>query len=412
MRYKGTNKGTGEIATELKAGSILEGSVRKAVDDLRITAQLIDTKSDECLWSQDYDKKLANVFVIQREIAHSVAEALKVRLLSSERRDIDRGTTKDTDAYSMYLKGRYYWNERTRDGNERAIKYFEQAVRLDAVYAPAYSGLADCYVIAGDYGWEKPDQAYPKAREFALKAIEIDSRLAEPHATLGLVYTNHEWRWQEAEKEFKTAIELKPSYATAHQWYGVHFCIQFEDRLEEASNHIRQASELDPLSRVIALDLGVASIVNGRISEAIVQLERVIYANPDYAAPHDFLGFSYYLNSKVEQGIKELRKAVALSGGEPAYKSDLAFLLGSVGLKDEAESILSALRELSSDFYVSTVEIAKPLFGLGRADEAFGYLEQAFLERSYDILDFNAMPWFSTIRKDPRWLSLSKRIGL
>src|SRR2546422_4097923 len=221
MRYKTTDKSVDEIAKELSVGSIIEGTIRKVSDDLRITVQLIDAQSDEHLWSQDYDRKLDNVFGIQKEIALKVSEALKIQLLSYEKDDLGRRATGNTQAYTLYLKGRYFWNERTEHDLEKAAKYFEEAIKLDSQYALAYSGLADCYVIQGAYGWMMPADAFPKAKECVMKSIEIDPRLAEPHATLGDVFNSYEGRWKESEAEYKRAIELKPSYATGHMWYGL-----------------------------------------------------------------------------------------------------------------------------------------------------------------------------------------------
>ena len=410
MRYKGTGKSIPEIGAELRAGAVLEGSVRIAADALRVTAQLVDAGTDEYLWSRDFDKRLENVFAIQTEIARSVAEALRVHLLASERGDLERPATAKVDAYAMYLKGRHSWNERTRSGNERAITYFEKAIAIDPSFALAHAGLADCHLIAGDYGWGSPNETYPLAIQHARRGIDLDPRLAESHATLALVYTNHSWKWREAEEEFRRAIVLKPSYATAHQWFGVHFLIQFPKRREEAYTHIQTAHELDPLSRVIDLDLGIALFALGRGEEGARQLRRVVDTNPDYAAARLWLGLVLYDRSHRDLALRELRQAVALSENEPEYLAELGYVLAREGARDEALAILYRLGELSKGTYVSKVAFAKLEFGLGQSAEAFDHLGEAIRERAHDVLDFNWLPLYTAVRGDPRWAAFLKEI--
>ena len=217
MHYKTRPKPIVEIGRELKAGTILEGSVRKSGNRVRITVQMVDAKQDKQIWAENYDREIQDIFAVQTDIAQRIAEALKIRLLPSEKKDIERRATESPGAHTLYLKGRYYWSERSKDGNDKAVKCFEEAVKLDPKFALAYAGLSDCYIIYGDYGWASPKEASSKAKEYATKAFEIDSRIAEAHTSLGWVYTTHEWMWQEAEKEFIKAMELKPSYATARR---------------------------------------------------------------------------------------------------------------------------------------------------------------------------------------------------
>ncbi len=409
MRYKGTSKNVGEIARELRVGSILEGSVRKASDDLRITAQLIDTGNDEHLWSQDYDRRLENVFAIQKEIAQSVAEALKVRLLSGEKKSIEKKATGNTEAYTLYLKGRFYWNERMRDSNDKAVKCFEEAVKLDPNYAAAYSGLADCYLIYSDRGWLSPREAVPKGREYALRAIELDPRLAEAHASLGLAFM-HDWMWQEAEREYEKAIELNPSYASAYQWYGVH--LWFAGRYEEAKERTERARELDPLSTVIEANLCHELLNLGKRDQAMEPFRRVAKLNPDSWQAHYLLSEIQLMDSKFEDSIFEAEKASALLKGNLGVKSQLGFVYGMGGRKDQADNILNELKEAGKNEYLPSGWVAGVLFSLGRSDEAFEYLDKAFEERSSSLFYFRNFPWFEKFRADPRWASLEKRIGL
>ncbi len=409
MPYKGTSKNVGEIARELRVGSILEGSVRKASNDLRITAQLIDAANDEHLWSQDYDRKLENVFAMQKEIAQSVAEALKVQLLSGEKRDIGKKATENTEAYKLYLKGRYFWNERARDSNDKAVKCFEDAVKLDAKYALAFSGLADCYVIYEDYGWLSPKEAVPRIEEYARRAIELDPRLAEPHVSLGVAY-NSEWKWQEAEREFKNAIELNPNYATAHQWYGIF--LWCAGRYEEARERTDRALELDPLSRLTGTNLGIELLTLGKRDQAVEQLRKVIELNPDYPGVHTVLSMIHLMDSRFEDSISEAEAASALSKGDLWMEAQLGFVYGMSGRKEQANRILNELVAAGRNEYVSSAWVAIVLFSLERSDEAFAYLDKAFEERSDELFGFRNSPWFEKIRADRRWVSLEKRIGL
>jgi TolB-like protein/Flp pilus assembly protein TadD len=412
MRYKDTGKSVDEIARELNVGSILEGSVRKSGDKLRITTQLIDPQTEEDLWSESYDRRLEDVFAVQSDIAQRVAAALKVQLKVDERQSIEKTPTLSMEAHILYLKGRYLWNERTRDGTNKAVKYFEEAVKLDPKFALAYAGLADCFVIYGDFGWLSTREAFGKAKEYATKAIEIDPSIAEAHTSLAAVFAEFEWRWHEAENEYMQAIELKPSYATAHQWYSIFLVVV--GRLDEAYDQARRALELDPLSRVIGNNLGEKLLYLGRRREAIEQFERVIEANPDYVVAHDFLGLALYLDSRTDEAIEELNKAIALSGDDPVVKADLACIFGFVGRHDEAGSVLQELKGLSKSNPRLNGPIGYVLSSIGRTDEAFEYFDRAYEEQAMgmSLRNFSLLPVFSELRKDQRWVALEKRSGL
>jgi TolB-like protein/class 3 adenylate cyclase/Tfp pilus assembly protein PilF len=412
MRYKDTGKSVDEIARELNVGSILEGSVRKSGDKLRITTQLIDPQTEEDLWSESYDRRLEDVFAVQSDIAQRVAAALKVQLKVDERQSIEKTPTLSMEAHILYLKGRYLWNERTRDGTNKAVKYFEEAVKLDPKFALAYAGLADCFVIYGDFGWLSTREAFGKAKEYATKAIEIDPSIAEAHTSLAAVFAEFEWRWHEAENEYMQAIELKPSYATAHQWYSIFLVVV--GRLDEAYDQARRALELDPLSRVIGNNLGEKLLYLGRRREAIEQFERVIEANPDYVVAHDFLGLALYLDSRTDEAIEELNKAIALSGDDPVVKADLACIFGFVGRHDEAGSVLQELKGLSKSNPRLNGPIGYVLSSIGRTDEAFEYFDRAYEEQAMgmSLRNFSLLPVFSELRKDKRWVALEKRSGL
>ena len=410
MQYKNKSKPIRDVGRDLDAGTLLEGSVRRAGNRVRITIQMIDANQDEHLWAEKYDRELDDIFTIQTDIAKRVADALSVKLLSSEKKDIEKESTGNTEAYTLYLKGRYYWNERTNESMDKAVKYFEEAVKLDPSFALAYAGLSDCYTISATYGWLMPTECHPKAKAYALKAIEMDPRLAEPHASLGMVYAHYEHRWHEAEEEFKRTLELKPSYATAYHWHS--FILRHMGRFEESYEQIKRAGELDPLSRIIGVDVAQVLLILGKFKEAIEQCKRVIEVNPDYAYVHLYLGWAYYLDSRLDEAKDEMRNAVTLSGDDPLFKADLACLLGFTGRRDEANKIIKELEDLAKTTYVDKVFIAQALFGAGRVDEAFGYVEKGYQERTDLILQLRWWPWFKVLRKDPRWASFNKRLGL
>ena len=410
MGYKGTSKKVREIGRELEVGSLLEGSVRKSGSKIRITVQLISVKEDEHLWSRSYDRELNDVFALQCEIATKVAETLQVELADSERARINKPSTESIDAYTLYLKGRFYWNQRTKYGMDSAVAHFEEAIRQAPEFALAYSALADCYGVYSDFGWQKPDDSYPKAKECALKAIGLDPTLAEPHASLGLVLGMYEFNWSEAEKEFKRALELKASYATAHHWYSVQLRIM--DRLDESLEQIRQAAELDPLSRIIRQNVGEQLLAMGCYKEGAEQLERLVAGSPEYASARCYLAWAYFLESETDRAMDEMRKAVSISGHDPFYEAAYACLLGLAGRRGDAAQAIERLGARSKVEYVDEATIAFALFGAGRVDEAFSHLEEAYAERSHLLLYFRTMPWLREFWNDPRWGSLESRLGL
>ena len=371
---------------------------------------MVDAKKDKQIWAENYDREIQDIFAVQSDIAGRIAEALKITLLFSEKKDIERVATENTEAFKLYLKGRYHWNERSREGNDKAVKCFEAAINLDPKYALSYAGLADCYLIYSDYGWMRPTEGYPNVKEYSLKAIEIDPRLAEPHASLGWLYTCYEWKWQEAENEFKRATELKPSYATAYLWHALF--LSFVGRSREAYDQIERAEQLDPLSRVIGFYRAYVLLIMGRREEATEQCKRVIQANPDYADAHRLLGFLHYMDSRTDEAVEEAKKAMEISGSDAFMRGELASMLGLIHRGDEANKILEELKVLSKTTYVPSVEIAQVLLSLGRTDEALEYLEKVDQDRSSRVLFFRTWPWFSEFRKDPRWISFERRMGL
>ncbi len=410
MRYRDTTVPLGQIGQELGVGSVLEGSLRKAGNRVRITAQLVDVKSDRHLWSESYDRDLDDIFAIQSDIAQQVADALKVQLLTRERQGIQRKATESVDAYTLYLKGRYYWNERTEEGTKTASRYFEEATKKDPKFALAYVGLADCYNIFSDYGWMRPSEALPKAKSFAMKALEINDKLAEAHASLGLALYNRDWDFDAAEREFKRAIELNPNYATAHQWYGIFLVFMRRDL--EAYDRVKRASELDPLSPIISVNLGNVMFQLGRRTEAIELNKKAIEASPNFAPAHFWLSLAYLQSSMLEKAEEEMRKAINLAPETQDWKAILGFIYRVSGRPSDAKRIFEEVISQSKRVYTSPVGMATAYFAVGEDDKAFGWLEKAYSERSPDLLYFAIFWWAEKIRSDPRWLSLERKMGL
>jgi len=414
MKYKGANATVGEIGNALRVGSVIEGSVRKSANRARITAQLIDVKTDGHLWSESYDREVKDIFAVQSEIAQKVADALKVRLGEGEEDEVRKKPTASTEAHTMYLKGRYLWNERTKEGVSNAVKYFEESIKLDKGFNLAYSGLADCYTILADWFWMDPNEAFPKAKLFDLKALEIDPKLAEAHASLGIIYNSYDGKWSESESEFKQAIALKPSLAYAHMWYGL--LLNVLGRHAEAFEEIKHAGKLDPLSRIIGNNLAGTLVMMGRPKEAIEQIKKSLKEDPDFPSHHETLGWAYYLDSQFKEAAEEIRQAYSLSNNDLWMKTSLTCVLALVG-NDEALGLMSELEETAKTFYVSKVQLAEISFALKRNNEGYAYLEKAYHDKSIftnhasDLAALRFYPWFRMAREDPRWGSLERQLG-
>jgi len=409
MRYKDTIMPIGDIGRELSAGSLLEGSVRKAGNKVRITTQLIDAKNDKHLWAQSYDRDLTDIFAIQGDIAEQVAGALKVKLLSKEKEALEQKPTGSPESYSLYLKGRYFWNERTRESVKKAIRYFEEAVRLDPNFALAYSGLADCYLILEDRGWASHAEAGPLTKGYAEKALELDRDLAEAHASLGLVL-DEQWDLTGAEKELKRAIALKPNYATAYHWYSS--LLASMGKQEEALEFEKRALELDPYSSTFSQGLAIHLLLMGRAREAIAQFEKTVKADPGFDSVHFFKAWAYERVGDFDQAIEEAKKSAETQGNAGLGKMSLAAIYARAGRREQATKLLEEIQTTPSGDYVSPAWVALVKFSLGENDEAFGWLNKAYQEHDGFLHDFREFPWCAEYRTDPRWLEIERKMGL
>jgi adenylate cyclase len=411
MRYKNKDKSVAEIGRELNVGTVLEGSVRKAGKNLRITVQLIDVKTEGHLWAQKFDRELEDIFQVQTEVAKEVAGHLELKLLPRGQRLIESRSTQNSDAYAYFLKGRYLWNERTEDAMKKAIEYFERAAEKDPTYAQAYSGLSDCYAILVNYGLMTSDEGLVKAKLYATRALEIDEALATAHASLaGILWS--EWNFKLCGRELRRALELNPNLAIAHQWYG-HYLALIERRIEEALKEKMISRELDPFSALANINVGWIYSITGQYEKALELYRNALEIFPDYWNLYDHFGFTLVLLGRYDEGIAAIEKALSLSGGFYQVKSNLAAGLALSGRNEEARKILSELEALAGRQFV-TPEVFSSIYAcLGEKDQAFQYLERAFEQKSAllpEILLGDPM-LRGRLGLDPRFKSLSERFA-
>jgi TolB-like protein/Tfp pilus assembly protein PilF len=411
MSYKGGQKKITEVAKELQVGTVLEGSVRKAGDRLRITVQLIDPQTSGHLWAESYDRELKDVLAIQSDISKTIAQTLKVQLLPKERATIENKQTANPDAHTNYLLGRFYWNQRNPEALTRATKYFEKAIQIDPEYALAYSGLADSYFVIGQWGFREAIPNYQKAGTFARKALELDENLVEAHVTIAAVSQFQDYDWVKAEGEYRRAIELNPNYATAHQWY--HQLLLCQERFDEAYDEIKKALDLDPLSLIFNDNLASYFGIRKEYDLAEQQAKRVLEMDPNFVSAHFNLLWQYLLTSRHEEALQEAETIARLSNDAPVGKLAQAFVYVKIGKISEAKKLLSELEKMkASGEYIPSSNLAGLSVETGDVDTGFKWLNRAFEERDGFLPYLKTSDSFDTVKSDPRYLSLLKKIGL
>ena len=410
MTYKHARKPLPQIAHELNVDAVVEGTVFRSGDQVRITAQLIDASTDKHLWSQSYEGELRDTLALQSKVARAIADQIQISLNPREQAALKSARVVNPEAYVSYLKGRYFWNKRSAESLKAAQAYFNQAIDEDPAYAQAYSGLADTYALLGDwqYAVMTPKEAFPKAKGAAIKALELDSTLGEAHNSLAFCLDGFDWAFDSAGKEFLRAIELNPGYATAHHWYAWHLALLH--RYDEALAEMRKAASLDPLSLVINVDLAELLALAHSYDESIQQSRKAIEMDPNFALAHNQLGQAYIQKHMYDDAVAELRKAVQLSGGSSTCVANLARAYIVSGKRNEAVKLLSDLKRRSDSGYSNASEIAMIYASLGDTDQAMNWLEKGYEER------FNPgvllRPGFDPLRSDPRFQKLVDRIGL
>lgn len=410
MTYKGVHRSLPQIAKELNVDAVVEGTVLRSGNQVRITAQLIQGAADKHLWAKSYEGDLGDTLALQKQVASSIAEAIRVELTPHEQAVLKTVKRVNPDAFQDYLRGRYFWNKRTADGFKKSIDYFNKAIDQDPTYAPAYSGLADAYALSGDweYGVLPPKDAYPKAKAAATKALELDSNLGEAHISLAFALDAYDWNWESAGREFKRGIELNPGYATGHHWYAWHLTTLGRD--SEAIGEMKKAESLDPLSLIISDDLAEELLIAHRYDEAMQQSRKTIEMDSSFAVGHYELGQVFVQKHAYEQAIAELLKAIELSGGSMTCASNLAYAYAVSGNRTEALKILDDLKKRSANGFSNDPEIALVYVGLNDKDQAMLWLERAYQARFNPSILFR--PSFDSLRADPRFRDLLRRIGL
>jgi adenylate cyclase len=410
MRFRGTTKSVSEIGKELKSGTVLEGSVRMAAHRLRVTAQLIDATTEKHLWVQNYDRQLEDVFAIQTEVAQNVSDALETQLLREEREHIEKKPTADIGAYTLYLKGRYHWNERSRDALDKAIKYFEEAIRMDSRFALPYAGLADSYVVLADHGYVPRSEGFLKAKEAARKALELDETLPEAHTSLANVL-NCEWAFPEAQEEYAKALRINPNYATAHHWYSIHFLDT--GRVDEAIRELKMAEELDPLSPMVHSYGSLVYLAARQYDTALKELDTALELDPNFVPAHGNRIEVYLAKSMFEEALAEVEWVLPfIQPLSTSMKADVGSYYARVGRIEEAKRILRECEEASAHQPVEDVNpqaLALIHLRLGNKDRAFEWLEKAFKARTITPFTVKLFPQFGEITSDPRFDELSKK---
>ena len=410
--FKGKDQDIRKIGEQLNVSHVVEGSVRKAGNRVRITAQLINIADGYHLWSERFDREMEDVFTIQEEIAHMIVNALKIKLVRKAETPLVERSTENIKAYNLFLKGRYCWNKRTEAALKQCVNYFEQAIEIDPDYMLAYCGLADAYALLGiaEYGALPPMEVMPKAKAAAVKALEIDNTLAEAQTTVAHVKAFFDWDFTGADKEFNRAIELNPNYPFSHHWYALYLSAM--ERHDEAIAEEKRAQELEPLSLIINKNVGTIFYYARKYEQAIEQYKKALELDPDFARTHFFLGLAYISNSMFEEAIAEIKKAITFSGENTVMLALLASAIAMSGKKDEATKILNDLKKRSKRGYVPSFNLAILYMGLDEKASAFEWLEKAYQERSSWLVSLKVEPILDGLRSDPRFTALLKKVGL
>ncbi|MGE0131811.1 MAG: winged helix-turn-helix domain-containing tetratricopeptide repeat protein [Blastocatellales bacterium] len=393
---------------ELKVDAVLEGTLVKTADRLRVTLRMYDVRDGQTLWSGKFDEKFTDIFNVQDSISDQVAAALALNLTREKRELMVRRYTGNAEAYELYLKGRYWWNRRSGNGLKKAAGYFEQAIATSPTYALAYAGLADCYNLLSIIEVMPPREAFPRARTAAIKALELDDTLAEAHTSLGWIKWVYDWDWAGAEQEFNRAIELSPNYVTGHDWYGV--CLAQRGRFDEALSQLEQARRLDPLSLVIPVHIGWVYFYAGQYDRAIEQYQKALEMDPNYAWARAHLSQAYEQKEMYVEAIAEMRKVMEFSTNNHRHQARLGHIYAGSGDRDEAGKLLAVLLEREKKQYVSPYSIAVIYAGLDDKERSLAWLRKAAEHRVGRLVRLPFDPRFKNLRSDPRFAEILRRI--
>jgi TolB-like protein/Tfp pilus assembly protein PilF len=406
LRYKGREVDPETAGRELGVEAVVLGRIVPRGDEIAVSAELVDARDNTQIWGERYQRKLADIFAVQEDMAAEISRALRVRLSGEDEARLKGRHSDNAEAYQDYLKGRFYWNKRTERGFRQAIGYFQDAIESDPGYALAYTGVADSYSLLGYYSLP-PKDVYPKAKAAALKALEIDETLAEAHVSMGWIKFAYDWAFPEAELEFQRAIDLNPTYATAHHWYSDYLAAM--GRYDEAVHEARLALELDPLSFIINAVLGHKLIAAGHHDEAIIQLTKTLEMDASFAPAHEFLGLAYLHRKKYEEAIEHYKRLAEL---RESWLGHLGYAYAISGRKEKALSVLQDLQVLSAQQRVSPTGMTMIYAGLNEKARAFECLDKAVVDRDPLILYIRTHPYSDSLKTDPRYTDLLRRIGL
>ena len=408
-KYVGVEKEPVSAGQELKVESVLEGSIQRSGDRIRVTVQLVRVSDGAEVWADKFDDQFTNVFAVQDSISEKMAEALQLKLTGEEQKRLRKRYTESVEAYQLYLKGQYEWNKVTQEDLQKAIEYNNQALEKDPNYALAYAGLSISYIALGN-SYLPPNEAFPKAKAHAAKALAIDETLAEAHETMGAVRLMYDWNWTEAERELKRAHALNPNDADAHHLYG--YYLNAMGRLDEAKAEMDQAQELDPLAPMTNSDVGVDFYYARQYDEAIAQNEKTINLEPHFFIAYLWLGQAYEQKKMYAKAIETFQKGIDLAERHPQLIASLGRAYALSRDRDKAQKYLDELREMSKRRYVSPYLFAVVYDGLGDKEQAFAWLDKAYQDRSFFLIWLKVEPRFDPLRSDPRFTDLLRRVGL
>jgi TolB-like protein/DNA-binding winged helix-turn-helix (wHTH) protein/Tfp pilus assembly protein PilF len=411
MHYKHSQEPLPQIGSELGVQYILEGSVRREGEKVRVATQLVQLKDQTHLWAREYDRQRNDVLALQSEIARETTDELLVtlggRIPLAVLSPPARGP--DPEAYDLYLKGQYFWNKRIGSGMGQAIEYFQQAIAKDPNYARAYAGLADSYSLIGGYSLTPQTKYMPRAREAALRALELDDRLAEAHTALALVVQNYDWDWQTAEKEFRRAIELNPNYATAHQWYAEH--LMWQGRFDESLAESELARRLDPLSLIILADKGIILYCSRQYDRAIAQFRSVLELEPYFPRAHAVVK-PYVEKGLTSEALAEVERSKEHYGELPYVWAERAYIYGRSGKAAQAKRAVGKLEQINRREPVDPELMAWAYAGVGNKDQCLRWLEKAWAQHSNIVISLKVEPLYDILRSDPRFQDLLRRVHL
>jgi len=410
QKYQGTSQDPRSVGYEQRVDAVLDGQIQFSGDRVRVMAQLIRVADGKHLWADTFDEEFTNVFAVEDTLSADIVSSIRLELTGTEKERLAKRPERSREAYAAYLKGRFFWNERTGAGLKKGLDYFQQAIAIDPSYAEAYSGIADSYAMLGLYQVLSPTDAFPKAEAAATNALSLDNSLAEAHSTLGFVHFYYDWDGPAAEREFATALEDNPNYAMAHSWRGFSFAVM--GRFNDAVREEKLAMDDDPLSASIGTNAGWVNFLAGQNEQAISILEKVIEIDPNFPRAHFRLGNIYEHMNQYQRAIAEYEKAVELSGGDTYYEASLGHAYAMAGMISEANRSLRKLEGLSRTRYVSPYATALICFGIGEPDRGYLRLERAIADRSTSMAYLNVDPTLNNLRSDPRFVAILREANL